>query len=70
MLIILIQWQIQFPPTNNTPNAKVLVRLATVNINHALTDSIVIPEGFYSIKGISRRLVLTQCYIVPTANTR
>ncbi|MCX0374871.1 hypothetical protein LI058_15485 [Clostridium perfringens] len=55
------------PPTNNTPNAKVLVRLATVNINHALTDSIVIPEGFYSIKGISRRLVLTQCYIVPTA---
>ncbi len=53
-------------PTPNT-NAKVLVRLATVNINHALTDSIVIPEGFYSIKGISRRLVLTQCYIVPTA---
>ena len=52
---------------NPTTNAKVLVRLATVNINHALTDSIVIPEGFYSIKGISRRLVLTQCYIVPTA---
>ncbi|PVE16771.1 hypothetical protein DDA98_05815 [Clostridium perfringens] len=48
-------------------NAKALVRLATVNINHALTDSIVIPEGFYSIKGISRRLVLTQCYIVPTS---
>lgn len=53
-------------PTPNT-NAKILVRLATVNINHALTDSIVIPEGFYSIKGISRRLVLTQCYIVPTS---
>ena len=52
---------------NPTTNAKVLVRVATVNINHALTDSIVIPEGFYSIKGISRRLVLTQCYIVPTA---
>ncbi|WP_415349178.1 hypothetical protein [Clostridium perfringens] len=52
---------------NPTTNAKVLVRLATVNINHALTDSIVIPEGFYSIKGISRRLVLTQCYIVPTS---
>ncbi|XZM79006.1 DUF7852 domain-containing protein [Clostridium perfringens] len=48
-------------------NAKALVRVAAVNINHALTDSIVIPEGFYSIKGISRRLVLTQCYIVPTA---
>ncbi|EHK2327537.1 hypothetical protein KCK52_001339 [Clostridium perfringens] len=52
---------------NPTTNAKVLIRLATVNINHALTDSIVIPEGFYSIKGISRRLVLTQCYIVPTS---
>ncbi|MDM0977045.1 hypothetical protein QTJ05_03695 [Clostridium perfringens] len=52
---------------NPTTNAKVLVRVATVNINHPLTDSIVIPEGFYSIKGISRRLVLTQCYIVPTA---
>ncbi|MDK0810974.1 hypothetical protein P5E54_09455 [Clostridium perfringens] len=52
---------------NPTTNAKVLVRVATVNINHALTYSIVIPEGFYSIKGISRRLVLTQCYIVPTA---
>lgn len=48
-------------------NAKALVRVAAVNINHPLTDSIVIPEGFYSIKGISRRLVLTQCYIVPTA---
>ena len=54
---------------NPTTNAKVLVRLATVNINHALTDSIVIPEGFYSIKGISRRLVLTQCYIVPISAT-
>lgn len=50
-------------------NAKALVRVAAVNINHPLTDSIVIPEGFYSIKGISRRLVLTQCYIVPISAT-
>ena len=55
--------------TINTSNttAKVLVRVATVNINHALTDSIVIPEGFYSIKEICRRIVLTQCYVVPTS---
>lgn len=50
-----------------TGNAKALVRVAAININHPLTDSIVIPEGFYSIKGISRRLVLTQCYIVPAS---
>ncbi|MDM0449832.1 hypothetical protein QTG88_09820 [Clostridium perfringens] len=50
-------------------NAKALVRVAAVNINHPLTDSITIPEGFYSIKGISRRLVLTQCYIVPISET-
>lgn len=50
-------------------NAKALVRVASVNINHPLTDSIVIPEGFYSIKGISRRLVLNQCYIVPISAT-
>ena len=51
-------------------NAKALVRVAAVNINHPLTDSITIPEGFYSIKGISRRLVLTQCYIVPISANR
>ena len=48
-------------------NAKALVRVAAININHPLTDSIIIPEGFYSIKGISRRLVLNQCYIVPAS---
>ncbi|WP_300258029.1 hypothetical protein [Clostridium sp.] len=44
---------------------KILTNVANVTINHPLTDSITIPEGFYSIKGINRRLVLTQCYIVP-----
>lgn len=52
-----------------TNNAKVLFNVANIEINHPLTDSIVIPEGFYSIKGISRRLVLTQCYIVPISET-
>lgn len=50
-------------------NAKALVRVSAVNINHPLMDSITIPEGFYSIKGISRRLVLTQCYVVPISET-
>ena len=54
-------------PIEVTNNAKVLFNVANIEINHPLTDSIVIPEGFYSIKGISRRLVLTQCYIVPTS---
>lgn len=55
-------------PTN-VGNAKALVRVSSVNINHPLTNSITIPEGFYSIKGISRRLVLTQCYVVPISAT-
>lgn len=45
--------------------AKVLANVAKVKVTQPLTDTITIPEGFYAIKNISRRLVLTQCYVVP-----
>lgn len=46
-------------------NAKVLRKVADTKITQPITDSIFIPEGFFSIKRISRRVVLTQCFVVP-----
>lgn len=45
--------------------AKILAKVADVKLIQPLTDTITIPEGFYAIKNISRRVVLTQCYVVP-----
>lgn len=45
--------------------AKVLAKVAEVEVTQPLTDTIFIPEGFFSIKKIARRVVLTQCYVVP-----
>lgn len=45
--------------------AKVLRKVGEAKITHPIRDSILIEEGFYAIKRISRRVVLTQCYVVP-----
>lgn len=50
--------------------AKVLRKVADTKITQPITDSIFIPEGFFSIKRISRRVVLTQCFVVPEKKDR
>ncbi|MGL4570733.1 MAG: hypothetical protein ACRCVJ_06690 [Clostridium sp.] len=45
--------------------AKILTKVADAKITQPITDSILISDTFYSIKRISRRVVLTQCYVVP-----
>ncbi|MDQ0148261.1 hypothetical protein ACFO6R_03075 [Eubacterium multiforme] len=47
-----------------TFQAKVPVLVATAIVNQPIRDSICIPERFYSIKAVSRRPILTQCYVV------
>ncbi|GAA0070859.1 hypothetical protein UT300003_23830 [Clostridium sardiniense] len=50
--------------------AKVLRKVAEAKITQPITDSIFIPESFFSIKRISRRVVLTQCFVVPEKKER
>lgn len=43
---------------------RVPVLVANAVVNQPIRDSICIPERFYSIKAVSRRPILTQCYVV------